>query len=238
MKRLKRNTKRILIISDYHAPFNHIDAPKFLAAVKKEIKPTLVIASGDEVDNHGLSYHEHDPNLPNISRELQLARKALSPLFKLFPNMDILHSNHGNLLDRKALTHGIPLEMLRTQREIIGAPKGWNWHFDIFLKLPTGYDCYFHHSKGANVLNNAQRMGCSFVQGHHHESFNIQYYSTPTGLHFGMTVGCLVDQKSSAFAYSRNNSKRFILGVGVIIDGIPSLIPMILNSKGRWINKL
>jgi len=238
MRRLKRNTSRILVISDYHAPYEHPDMPAFYAAIKKKYDPTYVILSGDEVDNHGLSYHEHDPDLSNAGKELDLAKKHLKILYKLFPEADVLHSNHGCLLSRKALTHGIPKAMLKSTREILGAPKGWNWHFDILVRLPSGYDCYFHHSKGANVLNNAQKMGCSFVQGHHHEKFEINYYSTPTGLNFGMTVGCSVNQKSAAFAFAKNNTKRFILGCGIIIEGIPQLIPMLLDKNYRWTGKL
>ena len=238
MKLLKRDTSSVLVISDLHMPYEHQDTIKFLEAVKKKYKPTLVLLTGDEVDNHSISYHDHDPDLSSPKDELDSARKHLKPLFKLFPVADVLFSNHGNLLERKALTYGIPKEVFKTQKDILQAPEGWEWHFDIYLKLPTGYDCYFHHSKGMNVLNNAQRMGCSFVQGHHHESFNIAYYSTPAGLHFGMTVGCLVNQKSPAFAFAKNNSKRFILGCGVIVNGVPSLIPMVVNSSGRWVGKL
>jgi len=238
MDRLKRDTSRILVISDLHAPFEHPDTVKFLEAIKKKYKPTLTILTGDEVDNHAISYHDHDPNLHSASKELAEAKKHLKPIFKLFPKADILYSNHGNLLDRKALTFGIPKEMIKSQKEFLDAPKGWEWHFDILLKLPTGYDCYFHHSKGMNVLANAQKMGCSMVQGHHHERFEIGYYSTPSGLHFGMTVGCLVNQKSPAFAFAKNNIKRFIIGVGIIINGIPQLIPMVINSKGKWDGKV
>ena len=238
MQRLKRDTSVILIVSDLHIPYEHKDALGFLSAVKDKYKPTEVILTGDEVDNHAISYHDHDPDLNSAGKELVATKKRILPYFKLFPKADVLFSNHGNLLDRKALTHGIPSEMIKSQAEILGAPKGWEWHFDIFLRLPTGYDCYFHHSKGANVLLNAQRMGCSFVQGHHHEQFNIGYYSTPTGLHFGMTVGCLIDRESRAFAYTKNNAKRPILGVGVIVNGVPLLVPMQLNKNGRWIGKL
>jgi hypothetical protein len=53
-----------------------------------------------------------------------------------------------------------------------------------------------------------------------------------------MNVGCLIDQKNLAFAYSKNHKTRFIVGCGIILDGIPRLLPMVLNNKGRWIKKI
>jgi hypothetical protein len=106
------------------------------------------------------------------------------------------------------------------------------------IRLPDGTDCYFHHSKGVNAKKNSQAMGMSFVQGHHHESFEIQYWGNPNALLFGMTCGCLVDGKSLALAYNKNNLKRPVIGCSVIIDSKPILIPMVLNKKGRWIGRL
>ena len=41
-----------------------------------------------------------------------------------------------------------------------------------------------------------------------------------------------------AFNYAKNFKTRFIVGCGIIINGIPKLLPMILNDKGRWIKEL
>lgn len=232
------NNKRILVISDLHAPYEHADTVKFLAAIKAKYKPTRVILSGDEADFAGISFHDHDPDLDAPGKELDKAINALKPIYKLFPKAEVLESNHGSLVLRKALANGLSRKFFRTPGEILQAPKTWTWHFDLNIKLPNGTDCYFHHSKGANVKKNSQAMGSSFVQGHHHESFEIQYWGNPNALLFGMTVGCLVDAKSLAMAYNKNNLKRPVLGVGVIIDSIPQLIPMVLNKKGRWIGKL
>ena len=106
------------------------------------------------------------------------------------------------------------------------------------MTLPNGTPLYLHHSKGANVKKNSQAMGSSFCQGHHHESFEIQYWGNPHALLFGMTVGCLVDSKSLAMAYNKNNLKRPVIGCGIIVDSIPQLIPMVLDKKGRWVGKL
>ena len=41
-----------------------------------------------------------------------------------------------------------------------------------------------------------------------------------------------------AFGYAKNFKTRFIVGCGIIIDGIPRLLPMMLNARGRWTKKL
>lgn len=230
----KRNDV-ILVISDMHAPWHHPDTVAFLAGIKTKYKPTRVISSGDEVDFAAVSYHEHDPDLPGPATELEMAIESLQPIMKMFPEMDILESNHGSLVYRKGITAGLPAAVLRSYNEILQAPKGWKWHFDMVVELPTGVNCYFHHSKGPDVKKNSQAMGMSFVQGHHHESFEIRYWGNPNALLFGMTVGCLVNPRAIAMRYNKNNLRRPVIGCGIIIDGLPKLLPMVLNNKGRWI---
>lgn len=234
----KNDNKRILVVSDLHAPYMHKDAVAFLKAVKAKYKPTRVIFSGDEADFHASSYHDHDPDLDSVGTELKLAIDQLTPLYKMFPKAEILESNHGSLVMRKAISSGMSRNFFRAPGEILKAPKGWTWHFDIQTTLPDGTNCYFHHSKGANVKKNSQAMGSSFVQGHHHESFEIQYWGNPNALLFGMTVGCLVDTHALAMAYNKNNLRRPVLGVGLIIDSVALLVPMRLNSRGRWVGRL
>lgn len=231
------NNKCVLIISDLHAPYGHPDTVAFLKAVKKKYKPTRVIQSGDEADFAAISYHDKDNDLDAAGPELEKAIKALRPIYKLFPNVEVLESNHGSLVMRKALTNGMSRKFFKSPGEILQAPKGWSWHFDLTITLPNGQRCYFHHSKG-KPLKTGQLYGMSHVCGHLHESFDIQYWSTPEALHFAMTVSSLVNKKSLAMAYCKNNQKRPIVGVGLIIDSLPILIPMRLDSRGRWTKKL
>ncbi len=234
----KHNNKSILIISDLHAPYTHQDTVPFLKAVKAKYKPTRVISSGDEADFHSSSFHDHDPDLDSVKAELNKAIECLKPIYNLFPKVEVLESNHGSLVLRKALAHGLSRTFFKSPGEILQAPKEWSWHFDISTVLPNGTQCYFHHSKGANAKKNSQAMGMSFVMGHHHESFDIQYWGNPNALLFGMTVGCLVDTKSLSMAYNKNNLKRPIIGVGLIVDSIPILVPLVMNKHGRWVGKL
>lgn len=189
-------------------------------------------------DYHAISFHDHDPDLPSPGDELEQAIEALSPIMEMFPKMDILESNHGSLVMRKALSSGLSRRFFRSYKEILNAPNGWNWHFEMTLKLPTGMECYFHHGKSKNALRVSQGMGMCYVGGHFHEDFSISYWGNPNQLNFAMQVGCLVDKDSLAMAYARSNLKRPIIGVGLIIEGFPLLVPMILDSKGRWNKKL
>lgn len=232
---MKRQT--ILVIGDLHAPYMHADAVKFLAAVKKVFSPTDVIQIGDEIDGHSLSFHEHDPDLPAPKDELEQARKTLKPLFKLFPKVRVLESNHGSLVYRRAKANGIPLEALKSYREIIKAPKGWTWHFDLIVKTALG-EVYFHHGKSGGVGVLSKNMGMSAVQGHFHTKFYVSYWSSPRALNWDANCGCLADSKSMAMAYGKNLLNRPIVGCLIIQNGIPIPIPMVLAKNGRWTGRI
>ncbi len=228
---------RILIISDTHFPYQHKDTFPFLKAIKKKYKPDKIIHIGDEVDNHAMSYHDSDPDLPSAGDELRLAGEYMRELENIFPVMDILESNHGSLFYRKALTHGIPRSAMKTYNELWGT-HGFKWHFEITLTMSNGEKCYFHHGSTANVLNLAMQRGMCAVQGHYHEKFNIAYWANTEQLCFGMNVGCLADIESLAAAYGKNNLKRPIVGCGIILEGQARLLPMKLKRNGRWNQKL
>lgn len=227
----------ILVIGDLHAPFMHKDAVQFLKAVRDKYKPNKIILMGDEVDAHATSYHEHDPDLPSSGDELKQAIAQLTPLYKMFPDATILESNHGSLVYRKALTAGLPSAVLKGYREILQAPKGWNWKFDLTISTPLG-PVHFHHGKSSTAEKLSKNLGMSACQGHFHNRFYISYWSSPVGLYWDANAGCLVDNKSRAMSYGKNNLQKPIVGCLVILDGVPQLIPMVLLSNGRWNKKL
>ena len=228
----------ILTISDQHAPYNHPDAIAFLKAIKKKYKPTIVVNIGDELDKHNLSFHDSDQDLPSAGDELKLGIKFLKQLEKLFPSMYLVDSNHGSLAIRKAKHHGIPLKYLATNQQIYGVSKKWQWVPDLTLKLSNGQKVYFAHGITKDGKKLAQQRAVNVVQGHYHTEFRIDYISNPDNLFWSMQIGCLIDKKSLAFAYDKLNLQRPILGVGIIVDSKPELIPMILDKKGHWIGTL
>lgn len=235
---MKNIDKTILVISDLHIPYHHKDAFKFLLAVKKKYKPTRIINIGDEVDNHGISFHDSDPDLMSPGDELLSSQAACSVLESIFPKMDILDSNHGSLAYRRAKSGGIPRHFFRDYNEVLEVGEGWKWYPELLIKIHAKQSIFFKHQFSANVLKSAEQMGVSCVQGHYHSKFDIAYTSSPRSLNWGMTVGCLVDTKSLAFEYNKLQVKRPILGVGVIERGIPRLVPMYLNASHRWIGEV
>ena len=209
-----------------------------LSKVKNKLKPTRIINIGDEVDNHGISFHDSDPDLMSAGDELIKAQKCCKKLEKLFPEMDLVHSNHGSLSYRRAKAGGIPRHFLKDYNDVLGVGKGWKWYEEITVNINKNQSILFKHQFSANILKSAEQMGCSCVQGHFHSKFEIAYTSSPRSLNWGMTVGCLIDHKALAFEYNKLQVKRPILGVGFIDEGVPRLIPMLLDKNGNWTGKL
>jgi len=232
-----KKSKSVLVISDMHHPYAHPDTIAFLKAVKAKYKPDAVVCIGDEADFHDASFHDSDPDLDSAGVELEKAIKGLKPIYKLFPKVTVVESNHGSMILRKALVGKIPRKAIKSYNEILDAPKGWKWVFDTIIQTPLGPVC-FCHGKSSAPGKLASQYGMSTVQGHYHEKAQICYISTPEKLMFDAHTGCLADDKSLAMGYNKVNPKRPIVSLLVIIEGIPHLVPMVLSRKGRWIGSL
>ena len=229
--------KRILVISDMHLPYQHKDSIKFLKEIKKQFKPDTTLSIGDLLDQHALSFHDSSPELYSAGMELDKAKEYVKELESVFPKLIEVDSNHSSMIYRRALKHGLPRAYLKDYGDFLQTKK-WKWVDDLTLTMSNGQRCFFTHGRSADVLKVSQTMGMSAVQGHYHTKFVISWWANPDNLFFGMNVGCLIDQKSMAFNYAKNFRTRFIIGCGIIIDGIPRLLPMVLNKKGDWIGKI
>lgn len=224
----------ILFISDLHAPYHHKDAIAFLAAIKTKYKPTRVVCIGDEVDYHALSFHDSDPDLDCAGVELTRAQATMKQLEQLFPVMDLVHSNHGSMVYRKAKAAGMPRHVIKPYHEILGVSDKWKWHRFLTLEQNTGCPIFVCHGSKKNSENYSKHLGCNVVQGHYHEDMRIGFTNTPKGTIWGMNLGCLIDDEELSFEYNKINPMRPTLGTGLVIKGRPLLIPMILNDKGSW----
>ena len=232
------SNSRVLVFGCAHIPYEHPDMLAFLSDIKKKYRPDKVINLGDMEDHHGISYHEQNPDLRSAGDELVVIKKKLQPLFELFSNMDIMDSNHGSLVFRKAFSAGLPRGYIMSMRDVYKAPKGWAWHSDLTIKLSNGQKLYCCHQMNEDVRKAIMLRGVCVAQAHHHSTADIRYVSNPDQLLWGMTTGCLIDRKAMAFAYNKLQLKRPIISVGFIENGRPTIIPMNLNSKGHWTGKL
>jgi hypothetical protein len=230
--------KKVLAIGDLHIPYHHKDSFAFLRALKKKYKGfDLVVNMGDELDQHAISMHDSNPDLPSAGDELRLAKTYVKELEGIFPDMTLLDSNHSSLVYRRALKYGLPKAYLKHYNEFLDVGKGWKWVDDLTISLNDGSRCFFTHGMSANCLQIAQKMGMHAVQGHYHSKASIQYYSNPDNLNWAMQTGCLTNQQSLAFGYSKNFKDRFICSSAVIVDGQPRIHPMVIKNH-RWIGKV
>ena len=96
----------------------------------------------------------------------------------------------------------------------------------------------FAHQFSADISKAVQQSAMSCVQGHYHTVSSIKYVANDFHLNWGMSVGCLVDKKSLAMAYMKVNLAKPVLSCGVITEGIPYIVPMVLNNDGSWDNNI
>ncbi len=234
----------ILVFSDLHAPAMHPDAVDFLKAVDKEYGPfDKVICNGDLVDFHACARHDASGYLPRTVMELESAIEMLQPIFKLFPDVDMTAGNHDVRVAKKCEAEGIPLRFLKRFEDALDMPPGWRMELEFNVPTRRG-PVKFIHDAGCKLIWKAISIkGMHLVQGHRHTLFEIQHVANENNLYWGMTSGCLIDHKHLAFNYARTSSGtdrllKPIIGCGIIQEGKPYLIPMVLDKGGRWTRKL
>lgn len=231
----------ILVIPDTHAPYEHPDTLEFLADVAARYRPDTVVHLGDEADKHAMSFHMSDPNLDSAGMELEKARVFMAKLHAMFPVMRLCHSNHGSMHFRKAHSHGIPVQYLRTYREVFfpqGGGERWEWQHTHVLELPNGEQVAFKHQPAGAVLGDAAHERMNLVCGHLHGKLSIEYARNTHEQYWAAQGGCLVDEDSRAFSYGKESKYKPALGCLVILEGVPQIVPMQTNSDGRWIGKI
>jgi len=206
--------KNILVIGDTHIPFEKEGYLEFCKRIYKECKCIDVVHIGDLVDNHAISYHEHDPNGWSPIKEMEEADKILKKWFKAFPKVKLCRGNHDILVDRKGKTIGLPPRCFKPFRDIWELPDGWVDDFQFVINNV----CYVHKGKGGKngAINTALAKRMSTVIGHSHSRAGVAYSANEVDVIFGMDVGCGLDMNKYAFDYGRQFMDKPILGCGVV----------------------
>lgn len=235
------NTKRLLILSDTHFPYQMPGYFEWIKKLRDNIKPTQVIHIGDLVDFHAISQHLHSAELPNIKYEIKDAIKCIKKLRKIFPAaMPIIYGNHDIRIQRLAEKSAIPNSFLRHINDILEIEKKWKWtwHDKLIVELPNKTKVFFTHHFKSNVLASAKELGMSLCVGHQHTKASIELFSHPLALSFAMCVGCSIEPRHEAFKYGKNFIKRPIISCASIVNSVPQLHPMFLNRDGEWTGKI
>lgn len=228
---------KVLVISDTQIPFQHKDYIPFLKAVAKKYKTDCVVHAGDEIDAHALGDFDHDPDGMSAGDELKAALKELKNLYRAFPVVKSCRSNHTDRPLRLAFRHGLPRAFLKDYKEFLQAPEGWSWA-DYWIIDGVRYEHGVGYSGQLGALKAAKTNMRSTVIGHLHAFAGINYFANSDIIAFGFNVGSLIDVKSYAFNYGKYYAQKPIIGCGVVLNGIPSFVPMLLNKRGRWIGTL
>jgi len=228
VKKEKVKDRRIFIVGDLHAPFIKQGYLEFCKKTYDKYKCTDVVFTGDIIDNHATSFHDHDPDGQSAGDELENALEQLKDWIKVFPKAMVCIGNHDRLPARQAFVAGVSSKWVRDYSEVLGCP---NWEF------AEGFDIdgvRYEHGEGQRphikMLHNRQ----SYVCGHIHSELSIKYSVSEHDRLFAVQIGWGGDQSAYSMAYARN-FKKGVVSCGVILENgtTPIVIPMPLNKKKK-----
>jgi predicted phosphodiesterase len=219
----------IFVLGDIHFPYAHW--PSILKVVeeinlaKRQGHDVVVVQIGDLKDQKFWSRFPKDGEVDSGQLEFDRAEQDMIRLHKFIPNMHIIFGNHDRRIALRAADAQLPKQLVKTLDQYFDFP-GWIWHANTDPLIID--DIAFMHGDETTYSGPGQfatKMSRSVVYGHTHQ-MKLDYVSLFDKKIFGLNVGWLGDMQYSAFNYSRRNPSRYTLGYGVIIDGVPFLIPL------------
>lgn len=215
--------KNVLIIGDLHSPFTIDGYLDFCREQQEKYNCGTVIFIGDIVDGHSWSYHEADPNGKGQNEEINEAKEELSRWFYTFPNAKCTLGNHDLLISRKAKTHGLSSQFIRSFNEIWGAPKGWEFGYEFIID-----NVRYTHGDFGTAMKISKESRISTVQGHLHTEAYVHWSVSEKDRIFGLQVGCGIDHKKYAFEYAKPLAKKPVIACAVILESgtVPITLPM------------
>lgn len=220
------------VISDTHIPFELNGYLDHCIKTFDMFSVDTVVHIGDALDQHALSYHEHDPNGMSAEYEAVAAREKILAWVSAFPEVKWVVGNHDDLPYRKARTHGLPARYMAQYHEILDIPALKNWEYKEEHNIDR---IVFRHGIGATGKyghrNAAEKMNCNVVQGHSHSVAGVEHMASQNHRIWGMAVGCGIDRKAYAAHYGRHMVSKPFLSCAVIVEGTPIVEPMELGSK-------
>jgi len=233
---------RVIAVGDIQFPFQHPDMFIFLKAVVKKYKPNTMVQIGDLADQYFANAWGKSTKAKAAKEEFEQFIEDLHfkflPIFKGMKKTIII-GNHDERIFKRADEAGIPDFVLKSMKDLYQLPK------DIPLVYDTVIDgvtyTHGHTSKCTSATADSiltTEYETPVVYGHFHSAAGINFLANRRRLVWGFNLGCLIDRNTYAFQYGASYNNKPILGVGIIIDGHPQFIPMMLDKNHRWTGKL
>lgn len=216
----------VLALPDLHAPFHDWKALEWAASLINTYNITKVIQLGDITDSYAWSRWGKDTDAESPQKEFDKLRIAMHRIQELFPQLTIVVGNHDTRMLARATDSGIPSDLLKGLNELFPF-EGWDWHLKRGKPFIHNGIAYLHGDELAGGLNTAlaaERLGMSVVYGHTHQG-RLMYSQSCIEERFGMQCGCLIDTEAYSMRYAKLNANKVWKGVGIILDGVPHLIP-------------
>jgi predicted phosphodiesterase len=225
----KDKSKITFVLGDMHAPWIDFEAVEEIAQeiklAKKRGDDVTVVQVGDITDQRMWSKYGKGPDDEHAQLEWDKAEAAMERLYELIPEMHIILGNHDIRVLKKATEAQVPRQLIKTLDEYFNFD-GWIWHLGNHPLEINGVS-YIHGDEFAipTPESAALKLGTSVCYGHTHQA-KLAYVVSFKRKLFSMNVGWLGDETASAFNYAAKNAFRCWKGYGVIIDGVPHLIPL------------
>lgn len=223
----KSISRNVLVIGDLHLPFEKDGYFEFCLEQYVKWGCNHVVFIGDIVDNHYSSYHETDPDGMSATDELEFTISKLKKWVNVFPSADVVIGNHDAIITRKAFSSGISKKWIKDYGDVLEAP---DWNFDLNFEYDN---VIYTHGLGGGGINGALTKALnkrkSIVQGHWHTEAHVRWNVSDYDRLFSMQVGCGIDDKSYAMAYAKENTKKSIIGCGVILDNGSQPISILMD---------
>ena len=222
---------RILVIPDVHFPFVADGFLEFLDNTKSQYGLDTIICIGDILDMCAISAWESDPDGMSADSELIATIPQLIAMADMFPEMYITIGNHDARPQRMARKAGIPTRLLRHFNEVIenitegqANVDGWHWNNSYILNENTLIE-HGNRTGLTATYKKAVLTNFNVIQGHTHSYASVMYANDGYTSRWAMNVGAGIDHSAYAFAYAKAIDMSPTLGCGIVVDGIPQIIP-------------
>lgn len=189
---------KCLFLSDPHLPYTKMSYWHQAHEFNKKFKADFVFSSGDFLDQYALSRFPKKVNSDNGHIEILRCIPIVKTIGRMFPVMTIMRGNHDDRINKRAQDAGISDLWIRDVLEMIGAPEGWNWAKEDYIK--AGPATLTHGFLG-NRQKHAEWFNNNVVHGHLHAKLGLEFFQRNQRAVWVMCVGCMADRNAIALRY-------------------------------------